>query len=53
MTFTTALKEEMSKNEINIIEAEYELISFLNCLGKFSSEELTITLENASRARRI
>lgn len=53
MTFTTALKEEMSKNEINIIEAEYELISFLNCLGKFSSKELTITLENASIARRI
>ena len=38
MTFTTSLKEEMAKNEINIIEAQYELISFLNCLGKFSKK---------------
>lgn len=53
MTFTTSLKEEMSKTDFSIIEAEYELISFLNCLGKFSKEELLITMENASVARRI
>ena len=53
MTFTTTLKEEMSKTDFSIIEAEYEIISFLNCIAKFSKDELVITLENASIARRI
>ena len=53
MTFTTSLKEEMSKTDFSIVEAQNELISFLNCLGKFSKDELIITLENASVARRI
>ena len=53
MTFTTSLKEEMSKTDFSIVEAEYELMSFLNCLGKFSKDELIITMENASVARRI
>ena len=38
MTFTTSLKEEMSKADFSIVDAEYELISFLNCLGKFNKE---------------
>ena len=53
MTFTTMLKEEISKNDFNIVEARYELMAFLNCLGKFSKDELLITVENASIARRI
>lgn len=53
MTFTTSLKEELSKQEINIIEDRYELLAFLNCIGVFSSNELLITMENASVARRI
>ena len=53
MTFTTTLKEEIAKTDFSIIEAEYELISFLNCIAKFSKDELVITLENASIARRI
>ena len=53
MTFTTSLKEEMSKTDFSIVEAQNELISFLNCLGKFSRDELIITMENASVARRI
>ena len=53
MTFTTSLKEEMSKADFSIVDAEYELISFLNCLGKFNKDELLITVENASIARRI
>ncbi len=53
MTFTTMLKEEISKNDFNIVEARYELIAFLNCVGKFNRDELVITLENASIARRI
>ena len=53
MTFTTMLKEEIAKNDFNIVEARYELIAFLNCLGKFSKDELLITVENASIARRV
>lgn len=53
MTFTTSLKEEIAKNDFNVIEARYELIAFLNCVAKFSKEELIITLENASIARRV
>ena len=53
MTFTTMLKEEIAKNDFNIVEARYELVAFLNCLGKFSKDELIITMENASVARRI
>ena len=53
MTFTTSLKEEIAKNDINIIEARYELIAFLNSVAKFNKEEINITLENASIARRI
>lgn len=53
MTFTTSLKEEIAKNDINIIEARFELIAFLNSVAKFNKEEINITLENASIARRI
>ena len=53
MTFTTMLKEEIAKNEFNIVEARYELIAFLNCIAKISKDEILITVENASIARRI
>ena len=53
MTFTTMLKEEISKNDFNIVEAQYELIAFLNCIAKFNKDEMLITVENASIARRI
>ena len=53
MTFTTSVKEEITKNDINPMEARYELMAFLNCIAKFSKEEISITLENASIARRI
>ena len=53
MTFTTSLKEEISKNDFNIIEARYELIAFLNCIAKYDNDDISITVENASIARRI
>ena len=53
MTFTTTLKEELAKTDSSIIESQFELISFLNCNAKFNSNELLITLENASITRRI
>lgn len=53
MTFTTSLKEEIAKHEINSIEARYELMAFLNSVAKFSKDEIILTLENASIARRV
>lgn len=53
MTFTTSLKEEIARLEINSLESRYELIAFLNCIGKIKNNELLITMENAAVARRI
>ena len=53
MTFTTSLKEEISKQEINSIEHRYELLAFLNSVAKISKQEILITMENASVTRRI
>lgn len=53
MTFTTSLKEEIARNQFNLIEARYELMAFLNCIAKFAKDEILITVENASIARRI
>lgn len=52
MTFTTSLKEEISKNEFSLVEARYEIESFIKAIGKVKNE-IVITLENASVARRI
>jgi len=52
MTFTTTLKEEISKNDFSLVEARYELEGFVKAIGKKQSE-LIFTLENASVARRI
>ena len=53
ITFTISLKEEIAKNDFNIIEARCELEGFLNSVAKFNKNEISITLENASIARRI
>ena len=52
MTFTTRLKEEISKEVYNPIEARYMLSSFLRYSSKIN-ESITITLENASVTRYI
>ena len=53
MTFTTSIKEEISKLQFNSLDDRYELIAFLNCVGKFSKDELLVTMENASVTRKI
>lgn len=53
MTFTTSIKDEISKNDINPIEARFELMAIINAIGKFSEDSIEITIENASIARRI
>lgn len=52
MTFTTSLKEELSKKDIDFSNARFELEGYLKSFGKFDNE-ITITLENASVARKI
>lgn len=52
MTFTTSLKEEISKNTASIMELRYELEAFIKCAGKIS-DNIILTLENASVARKI
>lgn len=52
MTFTTSLKEEISKNDFSLVEARYEVEAFIKAIGKVKNE-IVITLENASVARRI
>lgn len=53
MTFTTSLKEEISKNEYSPVESRYELEAFIKSIGKITKKEITITLENAAVARKI
>lgn len=52
MTFTTSLKEELSKKDIDYSVSRYELEGYLKSFGKFD-KEITLTLENASVARKI
>ena len=52
MTYTTRVKEEISKNELNENEKICELSGFLRFAGNIK-DSITITLENASVARRI
>jgi hypothetical protein len=53
MTFSARLKEEISSIPINVIEARTELYALLRFIGKFEDNKITVTLENASVARRI
>ena len=52
MTFTTTLKEEIAKQDINILESRWELVAFINAIAKIN-KDITITLENAAVARKI
>ena len=52
MTFTTSLKEEISKKDFSLVEARYEIEAFIKAIGKVK-KEIVIILENASVARRI
>ncbi len=53
MTFTTRLKEEITKNEIGKIESLVELSSFIRFTGQIKKDKITLVMENASVARRI
>ncbi len=53
MTFTTKIKDEISKIDDNIIEDEIILLTFLKYIGKIKKDKIEIISENASVARRI
>ncbi len=52
MTFTTMLKDEISRLDDNSLEKRMILVSYLNLIGKFS-ETLVISSETASVIRKI
>ncbi len=53
MTFTTRIKEEVTKQEIPSIESLVELSSFIRFTGQIKKNKITLVMENASVARRI
>ena len=53
MTFSARLKDEIAAIKVNTIEARIELYALLRFDGKFDKNKISITLENASIARRI
>lgn len=53
MTFTTQVKDEVTKLDINYIEAFNELAAIIRYDGVINDNEIIITSENASVARRI
>ncbi len=53
MTYTTSIKEEISKQNSDAISARTELSAFIRFDGKIKKDKITLTIENASVARRI
>lgn len=53
MTFTTRLKEEITKNDISVLESLVELSSFIRFSARIKKDKITLIMENASVARRI
>ena len=53
MTFTTRIKDEITKEIPNTIEAKIELLAYLKYMGVFTDNKITLLIENASVARYI
>ena len=53
MTFTTRLKEEITKNEISPLESLIELSAYVRYSSHIKKNRINLTFENASVARRI
>ena len=53
MTFTTKIKDEITKNFNNEVESRIELITYLKYVMELESNKLTLYIENASVARYI
>ena len=53
MTFTTRLKEEITKNDISPLESLIELSAYIRYSSQIKKNKIILTFENASVARRI
>lgn len=53
MTFTTRLKEEITRNDIDKVDSLIELSSFIRYMAQIKKGSITLTMENAQVARRI
>ena len=53
MTFTTRLKEEITKNDISPLESLIELSAYVRYSSQIKKNKIILTFENASVARRI
>ena len=53
MTFTTRLKEEITRNDIDKVDSLIELSSFIRYMAQIKKGSISLTMENAQVARRI
>jgi DNA-binding protein WhiA len=53
MTFTTRIKEEVTKNDITVLESLVELSAYVRYASKITDNKIVLTMENASVARRV
>ena len=53
MTFSTRMKEEITKNKISRISSRSELSAMIRYDAKITKEKISLTFENASVARRV
>lgn len=53
MSFSTRMKEEITKNPLNRIEMQSELSAIIRYDAKIAKKEISLTFENASVARRV
>ena len=53
MTFSTKMKEEITKQTINRLEIQYELSAMIRYDAKINKNNITLSFENASVARRV
>ena len=53
MTFTTKIKEEITNNDISILESLVELSAYIRLNGQISKNKIILVMENGSVARRI
>lgn len=53
MSFSTRMKEEITKNSISRMEIQSEISAIIRYDAKITKEEISLTFENASVARRV
>ena len=53
MTYTTRIKDEIAHLDTDVVEAIAELSAFIRFAGDIKNDEIVLTMENASVARRI